>query len=87
MVVVTPRCPAFGTEPSGYSSAAGSVEENNLTGIRACAMHRGQDSTVNQLTFGLILSPQRGQFRNDEAWSGIASTKRSDGSRAGARDR
>jgi hypothetical protein len=39
-------------------------------------MHRGQYSTVNQLTFGLILSPQRGQFRNAEARSVIASPER-----------
>ena len=30
--VVTARGSAFGTEPSGYSCTAGSVEENNLTG-------------------------------------------------------
>jgi hypothetical protein len=78
IVAVTPRGPAFGTEPSGYSSAAGSVEENNVTAIRARAMHRGQCWTVSQLTFGRMLSRQRGQFRNDEARSIIASPKRSE---------
>jgi hypothetical protein len=68
-----PRCSAFGTEPSGYNSAAGSGEENNLTGMRARPMHRGQYSTDNQLTFGLMLSPQRGQFRNDKERSIITS--------------
>jgi hypothetical protein len=62
-----PRCSAFGSEPSGYSPAVGSLEKNNSTGIGVRAMHRGQYTTVNQLTFGLMLSPQRGQFRNDEA--------------------
>jgi hypothetical protein len=28
-----------------------------------CAMHRGQCSIVNQLALGLIVSPQRGQFK------------------------
>jgi hypothetical protein len=58
---------ACGAEPSLYSSAAGSGEENNFTGIRASAMHRGQWSIVNQRAFGLMLKPQRGQFRNDTA--------------------
>ena len=71
--MVIPRCSALGADPSGYNSAGGSVEENNLTGMRARAMHRGQYSTVNQLTFGLMLSPQRGQFRNGEEWSIITS--------------
>ena len=36
-------------------------------------MHRGQYSTVNQLTFGRMLSPHRGQFRNADLRSIIAS--------------
>jgi hypothetical protein len=37
---------------------------NSLIAIRARAMHRGQCSTVNQSTRCLMLSPQRGQFKN-----------------------
>ena len=54
-----------------YSSAAGSAEENNFTGIRARAMHRGQYSTANQPAFGRMLSPHRGQFRNGKPRSFI----------------
>jgi hypothetical protein len=38
-----------------------------LTATRARARHRGQCSTVIQPTLGLMLSPQRGQFRNGAA--------------------
>jgi hypothetical protein len=58
---------ARGAPPSRYSSAAGSGEENILTATRARARHRGQCSTVSQRAFGLMLRPQRGQFRNGAA--------------------
>jgi hypothetical protein len=38
-----------------------------LTATRARARHRGQCSTVIQRAFGLMLKPQRGQFRNGVA--------------------
>ena len=66
----------WGTWPSRYSSAAGRGEENIVTATRARARHRGQCSTVIQGGFGLMLSPQRGQFRNDAADSGRSSTGR-----------
>jgi hypothetical protein len=37
-------------------------------------MHREQYSTVNQPTFGLMLSPQRGQLRKREARSIIGAS-------------
>ena len=58
---------ACGASRSRYSSAAGSAEENILTATRARARHRGQCSTDIQRGFGLMLKPQRGQFRNDAA--------------------
>jgi len=51
------------------------VEENRLTAIRARAPHCGQCAIVNQLTFGLMLNPQRGQLRNGEARSVIQSSQ------------
>ena len=65
---------ACGASPSPYSSAAGSADENILTATRARARHRGQCSTVIQRVLGLMLKPQRGQFRNDAADSGRLST-------------
>ncbi len=65
-LMVAPRRPVSGTEPSGYSSAGGSGEANNVTGIWARAMHRGQCSITSLRARGLMLSPQRGQFRNSE---------------------
>jgi len=47
-----------------FTGDAGSVEENNLTGIRARAMQRGQCSSASHRALGLMLSPQREQFRN-----------------------
>ena len=66
-VGVTSDRSACGAEPSRYSSAGGSGEENNLTWIDARAMHRGQCSILDPRAFGLMLRPQRGQFRNDTA--------------------
>ena len=71
-VGVTSDRSACGAEPSRYSSAGGSGEENNLTWIDAramqrgqCSIERGQCSIVDPRAFGLMLRPQRGQFRND----------------------
>jgi len=54
----------LGAPPSRYSSVAGSGEGNIFTTIRARARHRGQCSIAIQRAFGLMLRPQRGQFRN-----------------------
>jgi hypothetical protein len=58
---------ACGAPPSRYSSAAGSGEENISTATRARARHRGQCSIVIHRAVGLMLRPQRGQFRNGAA--------------------
>jgi hypothetical protein len=66
-VGVTSDRSACGAEPSRYSSAGESGEENSLTWIDAHAMHRGQCSILDPRAFGLMLRPQRGQFRNGTA--------------------
>jgi hypothetical protein len=38
-----------------------------LTATRERARHRGQCSIASQAAFNVMLSPQRGQFRNDGA--------------------
>jgi hypothetical protein len=54
----------LGAEPSAYSCAVGSGEENSLTGICAHARHRGQCSIASQRALGPMLNPHRGQINS-----------------------
>jgi hypothetical protein len=60
-----PQPSARGAEPSAYSASAGSGELNSSTTDWLRARHRGQNLNASHGALRLIVSPQRGQFRQD----------------------
>ena len=46
-----------------YRVSAGSVDANNVTMVCLRAMHLGQCATTIHSVLGLIVKPQRGQFK------------------------
>ncbi len=55
--------PGPGLASSLYRVSAGSVDANNLTMVRLRAMHLGQYAMTIDSFLGLIVKPQRGQFK------------------------